>query len=241
MTPQVEVLNGEFSPSMPGQNPRNLSIDDAAHDFDQYYLTTQLGLLGQEPSIIPRRKTHDTHALLGISAFSPSPYSGKPSGKQSIRELIHPSLDRQNELVDIAAVTSTPAQSRAKFLFFGPASLSEQTKRIVGENGVDRFEEFRAYPDGWDYGRGRHLSTRSVRLMNSFLDRLPELAEEEPSLFLTHQGNLALGLEDAQGNAVELEFFSDRIEYYFEALNEEGSLESERQTQLVERIKLALT
>jgi len=56
-------------------------------------------------------------------------------------------------------------------------------------------------------------------------------------LFLTHQGNLQLGWEDVSRNVVELEFFPDRIEYYIELLNEEGSVGLQDQSQLVEKIR----
>ena len=78
--------------------------------------------------------------------------------------------------------------------------LGENSKHIVGENGVRRFEEFRQYHAGWDGGRGRPLAPRSVTTLELFLRQLPELAALEPSLFLTHEGNLQLGWEDRQGN-----------------------------------------
>lgn len=116
-------------------------------------------------------------------------------------------------------------------------ALSNNSQRIIGENGVRRFEEFKRYAEGWDYGRGRPLSAHSVATLEAFLRQVPELAAQEPSLFLTHDGNLQLGWEDAAGGAVELEFFPDRVEYYIESLQEEDSVGLGDLRRLVDRIR----
>jgi hypothetical protein len=118
--------------------------------------------------------------------------------------------------------------------------LGENSKRIIGERGARRFEEFKTYQSGWDYGRGSPLSVRSVSVLNSFLSRFLDRTIDQPSLFLTHQGNLQLGWENTNGSAIELEFFPDRIEFFVEALNEEGSVGLESQSPLVEKIKSIL-
>jgi len=114
--------------------------------------------------------------------------------------------------------------------------LSENSKRIIGENGLYRFEEFKRYPRGWDGGHGKPLSHRSITSLETFLRQLPELAIRQPSLFLTHQGNLQLGWEDKLGNVVELEFFPDKVEYYLESLNEEGMVDLKGLHLLVDKV-----
>lgn len=45
-----------------------------------------------------------------------------------------------------------------------------------------------------------------------------------PSVLLTDTGGLELCWEDAAGNARQIEFKSDGLDYYLAATNEEGSL-----------------
>jgi len=53
---------------------------------------------------------------------------------------------------------------------------------------------------------------------------MPELRQFQPSLFFTLEGNLELGWEDRNGQAIEIEFYPDKIEYFIESLNEESSV-----------------
>ncbi len=116
-------------------------------------------------------------------------------------------------------------------------TLGETAGNILGENGVRRFGEFVRYERGWDLGRGEPLSSRSVAFVNAFLNRLPELGAFRPSLFLTHEGNLQLGWEDREGNAIEIEFGPDRVEYYLEGLGEERTIGLEALPQLIGRVR----
>lgn len=135
-------------------------------------------------------------------------------------------------------VRSSSSSARALFLVAG--DLSDDSKRILGKNGADRFGKFKRYRQGWEHGQGEPLSSRSVRLLDFFLRRLPELSTLEPSLFLTDPGNLQLGWTDDRGGMVELEFFPDKIEYYLESLNEENSVPSSEQGMLLEKVKSIL-
>jgi len=141
-------------------------------------------------------------------------------------------LRRAERLSHSPAKTSRPGFPRPVI-----GALSENSKRIIGEHGVQRFEEFKRYHDGWDYGRGRALSPRSVAAFESFLRRVPELAAVEPSLFLTAEGNLQLGWEDEQGRVVEVDFLPNRIDYFIESSQEEGSSRLDALPQLIERIR----
>ncbi len=146
-----------------------------------------------------------------------------------------------SELIDEARAQGIDAphseKKRPAFLRLVVGDLSDTTKRIIGVHGSSRFQGFKRYPFGWDYGRGRPLSQRSVRVFDAFLGRLPELSKHEPSLFLTHEGNLQVGWEDLHGNVVELEFFSDRIEYYVQTLGEEGAVKLESQDWLTDKLR----
>ena len=102
--------------------------------------------------------------------------------------------------------------------------LSDNSKDILGENGVKRFNEFLSYEKGWDFGRGEPLSKNSVAILDSFLNLFEDIKGKEPSLFLTRSGNLQLSWEDDSVNTTEIEFFPDKIEYLIESDNEEGEI-----------------
>ena len=117
------------------------------------------------------------------------------------------------------------------------ATLSEAAIQILGENGQRRFQEFRQYQPGWNVGQGAPLSIRSATVLDKFLTQLPDLVAYQPSLFLTHDGNLELGWEDSNGDAMEIEFWPDRVSYYFEGLDQERTVRLEVFPQFIERIR----
>jgi len=117
------------------------------------------------------------------------------------------------------------------------ARLGDVAVEVLGENGRRRFQEFSRYEAGWDVGRGAPLSLRSVTVLNTFLTQLPELAAYQPSLFLTPNGNLELGWEDSNGNAIEIEFWPNRIGYYLEGLDEERTVRLEVFPQFIEKVR----
>lgn len=113
----------------------------------------------------------------------------------------------------------------------------EDIVKIIGENGIQRFEQFKKYSEGWDFGIGKSLSSYSVGSFKLFCKRLSEPILDEPSLFLTREGNLQLGWEDKGGNKIEIEFFPNKIEYYIEALDDEGEVDLTHIFQLVDKLK----
>jgi len=109
-------------------------------------------------------------------------------------------------------------------LYFVEAeTLGFQAKQVLGLNAVKRFDLFKQYKSGWDVGRGLPLSLHSVAVMEAFISFFNDF-RQEPSLFLTPEGNLQLGWEDKDNNSVEIEFFPDRIEYYIESFDEEQAI-----------------
>ena len=119
-------------------------------------------------------------------------------------------------------------------------SLNESVLRIIGANGKKRFDEFKMYPSGWAGGQGKRLSHGSVFALEKFLAEFPELSVAKPSLFLSYQGNLALGLEDKNGGTIEIEFLSNGAEYFLESLDEEDSVTLKQMESLMEKVKRLL-
>jgi len=102
-------------------------------------------------------------------------------------------------------------------------ALGKRASEVLGINGIERFEEFKQYKDGWDHGKGKALSYRSVAIMERMMNQFQDFPCE-PSLFFTREGNLQLGWDDNDGNSVELEFCPDSIEYYIESEDLEGEI-----------------
>lgn len=94
---------------------------------------------------------------------------------------------------------------------------------IIGEQGVRRIVEYRAYKDGWDKGRGRSMQAGSLRALADLAGYLP-LLPSLPDVLLTHDGNLSLVFDDANGKSVELDLLPDGYYLYSEGL---GDLERE--------------
>ncbi len=138
---------------------------------------------------------------------------------------------QNNELLKVGTKNST---SNDKLLF--PKELIT----IFGENGKNRFDEFKSYQEGWYGGQGRKISRGSIFFLKQFANYLPELKLHRPSLFITLAGNLSIGFEDRNGKSVEIEFFSNKAEYYFESLEEEDENKLADIFELVEKVKSLL-
>lgn len=214
---QTAVVSGTFSGQFLGRKWRPAGTEDLYPR--ELHSSSALDLLNPDSRKAP-------------AAFQPVVGLHEVRAQESVGELIE-NLQEAQRTPKVPAPIRHPA-----FLRVLPRALGEASIGIIGEHGVHRYEEFKRYHSGWDYGRGKRLSPKSVTTLESFVEQLPELAACGPSLFLTHEGNLQLGWEDGQGNVVEMEFFSDKIEYYIESLNEEGSVELEALHQLANKVKL---
>lgn len=102
--------------------------------------------------------------------------------------------------------------------------LTRRAFEVLGKNGIERYEDFKSYPDGWDNGVGARLSGRSTAVMETFFGVFSDF-DTKPSLFLTRDGNLQLAWENSGGERIELEFYPDHIEYYIQSREEEGEIE----------------
>ena len=65
-----------------------------------------------------------------------------------------------------------------------------------------------------------------------------DVMPNEPSLFLSNDGNPQLIWEDHSGKEIEVEFYKNRIEFYLAANEEEGSLPVDEMSRLIEKIQM---
>lgn len=214
------------------------------------------GMLGRVPMPVrdddPLPKRLSEGGLLNLQSGRPATVPQPPrkrtvqaTGTADLKDLV-----RATATVTVISIVeqllaeqqAKPAAQVSRAVFPKPVvgALSANSQRIIGEHGVQRFEEFKRYGDGWDYGRGKPLSPRSVATFEAFLRLIPELAAVEPSLFLTTEGNLQLGWEDRERGVVEVDFLPDGVEYYVDITGEEGMVRLAALPEFVERIRLTI-
>jgi hypothetical protein len=245
---QTAVVSGEFSGQLLGRKRRPAREEDLY--ASELVASNELDLLDPNSRRVPqmqrppstswqRRLFFEIQKTTEVSSVAAPTLQADVGLRQdqpseSVGELLR-NLQKVQRTPTLPELVRHPA-----FLRLVPKSLGDASKIVIGEHGLRRYEEFRRYHSGWDFGRGAPLSQRSVAAFESFVSQLPDLVRWEPSLFLTHQGNLQLGWENSDGSAAELEFFPDKIEYYLESLSEEGSVDLSSQQELIEKIRLTL-
>ncbi len=143
---------------------------------------------------------------------------------------------RRSNFVNAFRERPLAAHKRAPTRIVKPTDeLSAAARAILGTNGVERFEEFRSYPEGWDFGHGQPLSSASIASLDLFLVLFGDFPNR-PSLFLTRSGNLELAWEDAHGR-IELEFFPNKVQYFFEVDGVEGEVPISQTMRLIAQLR----
>lgn len=82
----------------------------------------------------------------------------------------------------------------------------------LGDNCLRRFSNFVLCSMGNIY----KLNVKSVYTMVDFLRDNDLYFFNEPSLFLSDEGNIILGSENKKNECFEVEFFEDKIEFFIE-------------------------
>ncbi len=162
------------------------------------------------------------------------PFSSKNSYDEVFSEPNYRQAQMPTQEAEVLLVQAVEPRSKEILV------LSRDTVAVVGENGKRRFDEFKRYPSGWYGGKGQEISKYSVANFERFVKKIPELKLFRPSLFLTLEGNIALGWEDKKGQSLEIEFHPDKIEYFIESLNEESSVGLAGIFELAEKIRKLL-
>lgn len=108
------------------------------------------------------------------------------------------------------------------------SDLLSSSAKLLGKNSYERFKRFSEYPDGWGGGKGKSVSPQSVAALQSFLSD-GQAFSAEPSIFLRQDGNLQLAWEDAEGNAIELDFLPSRITFFHEKNEQESTFSLDTQ------------
>jgi len=143
---------------------------------------------------------------------------------------------RRSNFVNVFSERSIASHRRASTRIVKPIDeLSSAARAILGPNGTARFDEFKSYPQGWDFGYGQPLSSASIASLDYFLALFGEFSTR-PSLFLTRLGNLELAWEDGVGR-IELEFFPNKVQYFLEANDEESEVPISHLPRLIERLR----
>ncbi len=117
-----------------------------------------------------------------------------------------------------------------------PHSISQlhpHARILLGKAGQERFDMFWNETEGWYFGSaGKVLSRDAVKYFNRFCSLIENISEPV-SIFMGIEGNLEISWLNKEGYSIEVEFFSDRIEFFFEKTEEERTVEPNEIKQLV--------
>ena len=182
-------------------------------------------------SIINRGEKMNLLATFSQVNFFPIPFDFNKNNKD---EYLQSTKDYTNQKREILEVEISEPKQKNNLI------LSREVVSVIGENARNRFNEFKTYPNGWYGGKGKEISRGSIFTFEQFVKSLPELKRARPSLFMTLEGNLSLGLEDKNGQSIEVEFYSDKAEYFIESLNEESEVRLSNILELTKKLRKLL-
>lgn len=186
----------------------------------------------------PRQSTTRLFPEIGYEELNPKALQAKSTGEESALDILQGQQEQNASQISTRSLRQRLLGRAERAENVPPViQLSVTASRILGQSGTRRFQDFIRYQPGWNLGEASPLSARSVTVTDSFLNHLPELADYNPSVFLTPNGNLELAWEDRAGNAIEIEFWPDRVEYYLEALDEDRSMRLEVFPQFIEKVR----
>ncbi len=100
--------------------------------------------------------------------------------------------------------------------------LCPQAQEILGDKGMKRFEMFCREKEGWYVGNtGKPLSLIAVKYFNRFCSFIEKISAPV-SIFMGLEGSLEIMWRTTSNQMFNVEFFDNRIEYYFEKTDDEG-------------------
>lgn len=101
--------------------------------------------------------------------------------------------------------------------------ISNAAKSALGSAGIQRLENFLRLQAGWDGPASRPIDLNSVATFSDFFAETG-LKPDQLGVFMSPQGHVVVNWPDDDGQLVELEFQSAKLEYFIEESGEEGSV-----------------
>jgi hypothetical protein len=105
-----------------------------------------------------------------------------------------------------------------------PAHLPGLVYAKIGSAALQRLNDFRQWPAGWNQGSGDEIAWGTLQNFASFLSDARFRTGNPPSLFLTDSGHLELAWEARDGSVMNASFTPAGASYFFEGSNEEGEV-----------------
>ena len=116
-----------------------------------------------------------------------------------------------------------------------PASLPGLVYAKIGPTALQRLEDFRRWPAGWNNGSGDEIAWGTLQNLDNFLSLARFRTSNPPSLFLTTAGHIELVWEAKDGTEVNVSFTPAGATYFFAQNGEEGDVPSRQLGDLVAR------
>ena len=103
-------------------------------------------------------------------------------------------------------------------------ALSKEARTAIGPSGVTRLHQFAVLKPGWDSGDGERLNPESVRSFSKFM-AMTKICPAGTCIFMSHAGSVIINWHQPQGKLVELEFGPNELQYFFEQVGTEGTVD----------------
>jgi hypothetical protein len=105
-----------------------------------------------------------------------------------------------------------------------PAHLASLVYAKIGGAALQRLNDFRQWPAGWNHGSGEEIAWGTLQNFTTFLSHARFRTGNPPSLFLTDSGHLELVWETRDGSPVNVSFTPAGANYFFETTGEENEV-----------------
>ena len=119
--------------------------------------------------------------------------------------------------------------------------MDDKFIKLFVTHSIERLEHFKAIKAGWDFNRGEVLNQKSLDRFNEFIALADKYPTKTISIFMTREGNIAIiHHEEVFNSDIEMEFFPDKIEYYHEFNEDEGTIRYEYLSSFMQLIGLKI-
>jgi len=116
-----------------------------------------------------------------------------------------------------------------------PANLPALVYAKIGSTALQRLNDFRRWPAGWNNGSGDEIAWGTLQNFEGFLEPARFHPGKPPSLFLTNMGHLELVWDGRDCGEITVAFTPAGATYFFAATEEEGAIPADQLGELAAR------
>lgn len=117
-----------------------------------------------------------------------------------------------------------------------PANLPALVYTRIGSSALQRLNDFRRWPAGWNNGGGDEIAWSTLQNFESFLEQAHFRTANPPSLFLTNAGHLELVWDAHDGREINVTFTPSGASYFLAATGEDGEVSARQLGEFAARV-----